>query len=61
LAGRANRPVGPVGLGDRSVPRAAFLVLNTLGDLASKSRLEKTVFAAMTAALAVLSACVAPS
>jgi hypothetical protein len=40
---------------------AAFLVLNTLGNLASKSRLERTVFAATTAALAVLSAYVAAS
>jgi hypothetical protein len=40
---------------------AAFLVLNTLGNLASKSRLERTVFAATTAALAVLSAYVALS
>jgi hypothetical protein len=40
---------------------AAFLVLNTLGNLASKSRLERTVFAATTAALAVLSVYVALS
>jgi hypothetical protein len=40
---------------------AAFLVLNTLGNLASKSWLERTVFAAVTAALAVLSAYVAVS
>ena len=40
---------------------AAFLVLNTLGNLASKSRLERTVFAATTAVLAVLSAYVALS
>jgi hypothetical protein len=40
---------------------AAFLVLNTLGNLASKSRLERTVFAATTAALAVLCAYVALS
>lgn len=38
---------------------AAFLVLNTLGNLRSKSRLERTVFAATTACLAVLSAYVA--
>jgi hypothetical protein len=40
---------------------AAFLVLNTLGNLASKSRVERTVFATLTAALAVLSAYVAVS
>jgi hypothetical protein len=38
---------------------AAFLVLNTLGNLASKSRLERTVFAAATAILAILSGFVA--
>jgi hypothetical protein len=55
-------PAGATGL---LVPAAwaiaAFLVLNTLGNLASKSRLERTVFAATTAALAVLSAYVALS
>jgi len=40
---------------------AAFLALNTLGNLASKSRLERTVFAATTAALASLSVYVALS
>jgi hypothetical protein len=40
---------------------AAFLVLNTLGNLASKSRLERTVFAATTAALAALCTYVAMS
>jgi hypothetical protein len=40
---------------------AAFLVLNTLGNLASKSRIERTVFSATTATLAVLSAYVAVS
>jgi hypothetical protein len=40
---------------------AAFLVLNTLGNLASKSRVERTLFAATTAALAGLSAYVALS
>jgi hypothetical protein len=40
---------------------AALLGLNTLGNLASKSRLERTLFAAVTAALAVLSAYVAMS
>ena len=38
---------------------AAFLGLNTLANLRSNSRLERTVFAAATAALAVLSAYVA--
>jgi hypothetical protein len=38
---------------------AGYLVLNTLGNLASKSRLERTVFAAATAVLAVLSGYVA--
>jgi hypothetical protein len=59
-AGAIGWPVGATGL---LVPTAwaiaAFLVLNTLGNLASKSRLERTVFAAITAALAVLSAYVA--
>jgi hypothetical protein len=40
---------------------AALLALNTLGNLASKSRLERTVFAAATSVLAVLSAFVALS
>jgi len=38
---------------------AVFLVLNALGNLASKSRLERTVFLATTSALALLSAYVA--
>ena len=38
---------------------AGYLVLNTLGNLASKSRLERTLFAALTAALAVLCGIVA--
>ena len=38
---------------------AGFLLLNTLGNLASKSRLERTVFAATTATLTVLCAYVA--
>jgi hypothetical protein len=38
---------------------AGFLVLNTLGNLASKSRIERTVFAAATASLAILSGFVA--
>jgi hypothetical protein len=61
-AGAIGWPVGATGL---LVPTAwaiaAFLVLNTLGNLASKSQLERTVFAAMTAALAVLCAYVALS
>ena len=61
-AGAIGWPVGAAGLlvpGSWAI--AVFLVLNTLGNLASKSRLERTVFAAMTAALAVLCACVALS
>ena len=61
-AGAIGSPVGATGLlvpGSWAI--AAFLVLNTLGNLASKSRLERTVFAAMTAALAVLSAYAAMS
>jgi hypothetical protein len=61
-AGVIGWPVGATGL---LVPAtwliAAFLVLNTLGNLASKSRLERTAFATTTAALAVLSAYVALS
>ena len=61
-AGAIGWPAGTIGL---LVPAtwaiAAFLVLNTVGNLASKSQLERTVFAAMTAALAVLSAYVALS
>jgi hypothetical protein len=61
-AGAIGWPVNAAGL---LVPAswaiAAFLVLNTLGNLASKSRLERTLFAATTAALAVLSAYVALS
>jgi hypothetical protein len=41
-------------LGPASWIIAAFLVLNTLGNLASKSRVERTLFAATTAVLAVL-------
>jgi hypothetical protein len=61
-AGAIGWPAGATGL---LVPAswaiAAFLVLNTLGNLASTSRLERTVFAATTAVLAVLSAYVALS
>lgn len=61
-AGAIGWPAGARGLlGPASWAIAAYLVLNTLGNLASKSRLERTVFAAMTATLAVLSAYVALS
>jgi hypothetical protein len=61
-AGAIDWPAGATGLlAPASWAIAAFLVLNTLGNLASKSRLERTVFAATTAALAVLSAYVALS
>jgi hypothetical protein len=61
-AGAVGWPVAASGL---LVPAAwaiaAFLVLNTVGNLASKSRLERTLFAGITAALAVLSVYVALS
>jgi hypothetical protein len=38
---------------------AGYMALNTLGNLRSRSRLERTLFAAITAALAVLCAYVA--
>jgi hypothetical protein len=61
-AGAIGWPAGAAGL---LVPGAwaiaAFLVLNTLGNLASKSRIERTLFAAITAVLAALSAFVALS
>jgi hypothetical protein len=38
---------------------AGFLVLNTLANLASRSKLERTLFAAMTAVLAILAVFVA--
>jgi len=48
----------PAGLADLLAPAAwgivGFLVLNTLGNLASKSRFERTALAATTAVLAVL-------
>jgi hypothetical protein len=48
----------PVGLAGLLVPAvwviAGFLVVNTLGNLASKSRFERTVLAATSGALAVL-------
>ena len=46
-------------LGPASWAIAGFLVLNTLGNLTSRSRLERTVLAATTAVLAVLCAYVA--
>jgi hypothetical protein len=59
-AGAIGWPIGMAGLlVPASLAIAAFLVLNTLGNLASKSRLERTLFAATTAALAALSAFVA--
>lgn len=61
-AGAIGWPGGVMGLlPPLSWAIAVFLVLNTLGNLASKSRLERTVFAATTAVLAVLSAYVALS
>lgn len=61
-AGAIGWPMGVTGLlAPASWAIAAFLALNTLGNLTSKSRLERTVFAAMTAVLAVLSASVAMS
>jgi hypothetical protein len=65
ILARASAIGWPAGATSLLVPAAwaiaAFLVLNTLGNLSSNSRLERTVFAAMTAALAVLSAYVALS
>lgn len=59
-AGAIGWPAGATGLlAPGSWAIAAFLVLNTLGNLASKSRIERTVFAATTAALALLCAYVA--
>ena len=61
-SGAVGWPTGAMGLlAPASWAIAAFLALNTLGNLASKSRLERTLFAATTAALAVLSAYVALS
>jgi hypothetical protein len=61
-AGAIGWPVGAAGvLVPASWAIAAFLVLNTLGNVASKSRLERTLFAATTASLAALSAFVALS
>ena len=59
-AGVVAPPPGPaVFLAPACWVIAAFLALNTLGNLRSKSRFERTVFAATTAALAVLSGYVA--
>jgi hypothetical protein len=53
-------PIDMVGLlGPATWVLAGFLLLNTVGNLASKSRLERTVLAATTATLAVLCAYVA--
>jgi hypothetical protein len=53
-------PVGIEGLRSPSIwALAAFLALNTLGNVTSKSRIERTLFASMTAILAVLCASVA--
>jgi len=61
-AGAIGWPVGAAGvLAPLAWAITVFLALNTLGNLASKSLLERTVFAATTAALAVLSAYVALS
>ena len=53
----------PAGIAGFLIPAswviAGFLVLNTLGNLASKSRFERTVLAATTAVLAVLCGLVA--
>ena len=61
-AGAIGAQGGAAGLlGPGSWAIALFLVLNTLANLASKSCLERTVFAATTATLAVLCAYVALS
>lgn len=60
--GAIGGPAGATGLlAPASWTIVAFLALNTLGNLASKSRLERIGFAATTAALAVLSTYVALS
>ncbi len=54
-AGIVSWPAGVAGLlGPACWAIAAYLVLNTFGNLASKSRLERTAFAATTAILAIL-------
>jgi hypothetical protein len=63
VLGRAGVVDPPAGLAGLLAPAcwviAAYLVLNTLGNLASKSRIERTLFAAITAILAVLCGLVA--
>ena len=58
MLGRAGVIDWPTGIAGLLVPAswviAGFLVLNTLGNLASKSRFERTVLAATTAVLALL-------
>lgn len=53
----------PPGAADMLAPAswviAGFLALNTLGNLRSRSHLERTMFASITAVLAVLSAYIA--
>lgn len=60
---RAGVIGSPSGAADLLAPAtwaiAGFMALNTLGNLVSHSRLERTVFAATTAVLTVLSAYVA--
>jgi hypothetical protein len=59
-AGLIRWPAGAAGmLAPASWLIAGFLALNTLGNLRSRSRLERTVFASITAVLAALSAYVA--
>jgi hypothetical protein len=59
-AGLISWPSGGSGLlAPASWAIAGFLVLNTLGNLTSQSRVERTVLAATTALLAVLCAYVA--
>lgn len=59
-AGVIGSPPGVAGLlAPATWVLAGYLALNTVGNLASKSRLERTVFATTTAILAVLSAYVA--
>jgi hypothetical protein len=63
VLGRAGMVAPPPGAAVFLAPArwviVAFLALNTLGNLRSNSRFERTVFAATTAALAVLSGYVA--
>jgi hypothetical protein len=59
-AGLIGWPPGGAGLlAPASWTIAGFLVLNTLGNLTSRSRVERTILAATTAVLAVLCAYVA--